>query len=440
MSNRYFLFTLLSVLLVFLGAGQVQAQNCTIDYELIFKMSDPFVGSYNVWDTLYGEQDTNERFKSGVFEKGGWLIAAGERAKKDGDEIDLTLVALGRRGRKHWEKVHTVKGLYEVKKIIAEGDGFIVLGNVKNAKGKEQVWLGFIAKDGSLTGQKIMKDKHSGMVGTDIIRAHDGKNFMLATQFLSPDEGRLPHSAVHKITPKGVVKFGPAFLPGAENRIESLQAADKDYYIAVGYIRTAKGRKAGWIMRLNEQAGVDWQRQYPRGRGSELVSSAHLSGDIIVTTGKAYPALGSDQNVAGWVMAVGVENGDIGWQRYYTGDIHYSAEDVLINDDGMISVLLDGSPSPDKEQDYVRLLTINPRGQLFISNEYFNGEGADGHEIIRSPSGERVILGATKMKYTIEGPTLEEPEIKRSQEGWVLVAEAAEPYIDPCIQPFAAVP
>ena len=88
----------------------------------------------------------------------------------------------------------------------------------------------------------------------------------------------------------------------------------------------------------------------------------------------------------------------------------------------------------------MRLLTINPRGQLFISDEYFNGEAADAYQIIKSPSDERVLLGRTKMKYTIETPGEPEPKIIRSHEGWVLVGQAAEPYNDPCIQPFQAAP
>ena len=393
---RKYLFKILIVLCgVVYGIAGAHAQDCTVDYELIFRMSKPVIGSYNVWDVLYGEQETEERLTSGVYDANGWLIAAGQRAKAGSADVDLILVALGRRGRMHWEQAHSVKGLHEVKKMIARGDGFLVLGNLKDAKGKQAVWLGFVDANGKLTGSKTLSDKKDGMVGTDIIPAHDGKNYMLATQFITAQGEPASHAAVHKITPDGKVLFGPAFLPGAENKILGLTAVADNHYIAVGYIMRANGQKAGWMMRLNEQAGIDWQRQYARGSGAELVAVRPLLSRYAVVVGGVDPTQGSGENAAGWLMTVGIDSGEIGWQRYYTGDINYAGRDLLTNPDGMISVLLEGTPAKEDDPDYVRLLTINPRGQLFISDEYFNGEAADAYQIIKSPSDERVLLGRT---------------------------------------------
>ena len=190
-------------------------------------------------------------------------------------------------------------------------------------------------------------------------------------------------------------------------------------------------------MRLNEQAGVDWQRQYSRGIAAEINKSAELFGRYVIVAGVAKPSDGHDEGSAGWVMAIGADSGDIGWQRYYTGDADFSAEDLMINEDGLISVMLEGQPNENFDQDYVRLLTINPRGQLFISDEYFNGEGTDGAQLISGANGERVIIGSTKMAYQIEDALTDNVQTVRSVEGWVLVGAASDPYSDPCIRRFS---
>lgn len=408
-----------------------------MDYELIFRMNDPSVGSYNVWDVVHGEQDRDEFFKSAIYSDEGLLIAAGERRNLENESVDLMLVAMGRRGRPQWEKIHKVSGLHDVQKIIRRGSGYLVLGNKKTAKNKDTIWLGFFDKEGAQTGEKTLDNKTASISASDIIEAHDGENYMLAVQMI-PDGGmRAPYASVYKITPNGKILFGPSFLPGAENKIISLSRVGEDKYIAAGYIFAANGRKAGWLMRLNDKAGIDWQRQYSRGFESEIDATAHLFGRFIITAGRVAPSAGYEENEAGWVMAISLDNGTIGWQRYYTGDINYAARDVFVSDDGMISVLLDGSPSKSRALDYVRLLSINPRGQLFNSNEYFNGKGADAYQLIQAKSGERLIIGSTNVQYTIENPEKPELEIKKSREGWVLVGEAAEPYVDPCVQPFS---
>ena len=71
-------------------------------------------------------------------DKGGDAKEAGaengeSESKAESDAVELVLVAMGRRGRKQWEKAHAVKGLQEVQKIIARGDGYLVLGNKKGA-------------------------------------------------------------------------------------------------------------------------------------------------------------------------------------------------------------------------------------------------------------------------------------------------------------------
>ena len=81
----------------------------------------------------------------------------------------------------------------------------------------------------------------------------------------------------------------------------------------------------------------------------------------------------------------------------------------------------------------MRLLTLDPRGGILASDEYFSGEGAFAWQMIEGQLGERILIGGSKMVYRIEGKPGEEPVIKRSQDGWLAAATEPEPYEDPCV-------
>ena len=117
---------------IFAVSFEAYGQACRVDYELIFKMNDPVIGSYNVWDTVYGEKDKEEHLVSGVFDHKELLIVVGKQFAKDKryedkpDEVDLLVVGFGRRGRMEWEHVYDIKGLTDVLKILPIGKEYLV--------------------------------------------------------------------------------------------------------------------------------------------------------------------------------------------------------------------------------------------------------------------------------------------------------------------------
>ena len=147
-------------------------------------------------------------------------------------------------------------------------------------------------------------------------------------------------------------------------------------------------------------------------------------------------------------MVVQARNGEIAWQRYYTGNYDYVGRGVMASPQGLISILLDGDPPKGKrsdfsldpldmqKSDYVRVLTLNPRGVIFDSQEFFSGEGTDAMQLLRGPAEERIIIGQSDMMYTLEkqgeGEDATEEVVKRSQDGWIVAAPAMAVYEDPC--------
>lgn len=449
-------FILVFCLLESVFSQAAHAQRCGVDFELIFKMREPSVAAYSVWDSVYGHQDQQEKFVSGVVIENTDVVVAGERSGPDHKMAALILVEIDRRGRVVWEQTHQIAGLESVVKILRTDKGYLIIGNRLQGKKTHSVWLGFFDEKGFLSGEKDVQKAGGALLAHDIVRRHDGRGYLLAVSAQNGESEAMRFSMIYTLNSKGEAVSDRAYMPGTESRILGLSLAGNHQYTASGYIYGESGLREGWILRLNDEGEIIWQRQYPRGVGAELTRAQDYQDTGMVAIGNVRP--GDNGLQAGWVMALRKADGDVVWQRYYTGEMEYFGRDFFSNANGLISVMFDArkpkevrgqgaqeSEEAQKEdeknilneykgQNYVRLLTINPRGVLFISDEFFNGEGLDAYQMLPDPDGTRILIGATQMVYQVENAVDKTRAQARSQDGWLAAATPMEPYEDPCVR------
>ncbi|HBR68903.1 MAG TPA: hypothetical protein DEA55_05960, partial [Rhodospirillaceae bacterium] len=109
--------------------GVALAQQCQADAEVIVRMRKAEIGSYNVWDTVYGLRADIERFVGGTTSVAKNAVVAGERYFKVDADVTLVMAELDRRGRVIWEKEHDIKNLRKLVKFLPDKNGYIVLAN-----------------------------------------------------------------------------------------------------------------------------------------------------------------------------------------------------------------------------------------------------------------------------------------------------------------------
>lgn len=432
-------FLLIFLLLSGFAGARAQAQNCNIEYEAIVKLHAPRVGAYNVWDSVYGEIPTHERFKSALVLDTGTVLAAGERIDPaDGDRKDILLVEIGRNGRVLWAQHHAVSGLADVVKVAAHDKGVMVLANIKPEKGRRFIWFGIFDLKGNFLSSKVVKDPANHLKAHDFEFSASGEAYVVAAA-AEPVKGDAPGwSVLYRVNKSGAVIADHAFVIGSENVMYDLYPMDDGGYVASGVINNAAGRKTGWVMRLAEDLRMMWQKSYPRGAGAELARAHSMLAGTLVVTGTALPLV--EGNRAAWAMVVNGNSGDVIWQRYFSGSLHFDGRDVMVSEDGLISVLIDGdTPDGADEVEHVRLLTLNPRGVVFSSDAFFNGAAVNAYALIPSKGAERLIVGDTRIAHKVEYPGGAEAQgphmpdqIVQSLEGWMLAATGVDPYPDPC--------
>jgi hypothetical protein len=336
----------------------------------------------------------------------------------------------------------------DVVRALARDQGLLVLANVTPVRGRAYIWMGFFDMAGEKLSEKTLKGGKAALRAHDIELSRSGKSYILAVSSVLSGGDRPGSSVLYRLNLKGDVVSDRGFVIGAENAMQDLHVLESGDVLAVGMIDNAVGRKTGWAMRLSEDLRMIWQKPYPRGAAAEFAKVYPLGEGQAVAVGTALPE--GSGNRAGWVMAFDENSGEVVWQRYFTGGLHLDGRDVLVNEDRMISVLMDGAvPEGADEEEHVRLFTLNPRGVLFNGDAFFNGAGVDAFHFLQNPHRERVIFGETRVVHQIQdaekmaekvfggvaGPDGEGDDgIERvsSREGWVIAAPRVDSYEDPC--------
>lgn len=436
-------FLQLSVVLLLLGLGHVSgasAQQCEAAYETITALRKPIVGSYNHWDAVYGEMDSIEGFVGGVLNANKNVVAAGELRAYAGADPDLILVEFDRRGRVVWEAVHKIKALEKVKKIMILDDGYLIIAQQKNGRKGGEVFLGFYDQKGGLRRKQVVADDKYDLSFGDLIKAQDGDGYVLAVFAKGRAMNSTGQTSIYKLDKRGRVVSSKTYLPGIESRPSNITTLSKERYLVSGYIRTEDGRKAGWLMVIENDGRVAWQRPYARGLFAKITKAQSFIQNYIITIGDAEPS--NRKNRAVWVMLINEETGDIGWQRYYKGDFDFYGRDVIAHSDGQISLLIDARnpPKQDKEE-YARVLTLSPRGVILLSNSYYNGKGGHALDMLLGPNQERILVGSSDIAHLTENEANpEDIMIEISPEAWVVAGSPVEPYDDPCVQSYSFLP
>ncbi|MCK6417372.1 MAG: hypothetical protein L6Q57_00315 [Alphaproteobacteria bacterium] len=442
------------------------AAECGIDYQMIVNMQRPERISYNVWDNIYGHQDYEERFVSGLGEESGGVIVVGEKYKSDQEFVDLVLAQINRRGRVEWQQIHAIPALVHVQKIVRLANHFAVMGETKDKqKESKQIWVGYFDSKGALVTQGTINREGLSLEGADLSADSTGENLVLAATAYD-HKRKSKNGMLFRLNQKGAILETKTLKPGADNTLQSIRVLPDRGFIMTGQVQDDQGRAVGWLLRMDEDFNFRWQKQYPRGLSAELLSAVPYLQGYIAIAGRAKPLPGAGGLYSAWVMVVEDIDGDELWERYFRSSAMTEARDIIADKNGLLSVMINNKALKKKtnaeaeadekaksaddaeiiskngeteEQtyesgDFVRLLSLNPRGLLLTSEDYFNAGGAVGNQLISARAGgERVIIGQTDALYQIEIKGQAEPDIIRSVNGWVLSAIPAESYVDPCI-------
>lgn len=246
-------------------------------------------------------------------------LAAGSTWGVYGKTSDIVLLKLSRWGELEWHKVYRSNDLFNNELIncirpLTEG-GYIAAGYIGEYKGwsSERTLL-------------VVKFTSSGEVewtlGLDYA-TFDEARFIRRTAdngfIVGGKTGDWQDSDrdiwLIKLTATGAVEWQYLYGGDWKEDISSVEQTADGGYITAGFEMSFPGKSGAWILKLDHNGGIEWQRSF---RGSTSMR-AHW---IEQTADGEYIAAGTsfneEKNLAGWILKLSA-TGDIAWQRKLTG-------------------------------------------------------------------------------------------------------------------------
>ena len=399
MLNKFLYIIIFAGFAVLSSMGAGHAQQCDVSYEMITKLYHPYPGSYTVWDSTYGEEKKDEWFSSVVNHgDGGVLAVVQAQAIREGVP-SMVFVSFDKRGRKVWDKYHSISGLNNIVKMLPRAGGVVVLANRQKPGGKSFLWLGFFDDNARLKSQKIIRDKKHGLFATDIIHGSGDLSSKKGWAISVTVDGE--YGAVYLLDKNGNELSNRNYIIGSSNKIEGLSVSktigEKSGYIATGSFENQNGKKIGLVMLLNGDLSYIWQKEYSRGLSANVKYSSSYADKYILAFGEVMPA--SSKPAGSWIMLLDKINGKVMWQRYYYGEsgVHdYLSSGLYVRGDGLITLMMAADLVGDNDDGYMsyaHLLTLSPRGVTLSGDSYYYGKGAYISQLIEGANGSRIMAG-----------------------------------------------
>ncbi len=433
---RYQTLSFLWTLCLFLIPGYALARDqdipaeCRASYEEIEALKPPDFTAYTVWDKIYGEKGMDQ-FADFLVLPDGAIIAAGSYTKDESDKTYRPLIVkFDPKGKTAWEVREDTPGFQSIDRIVALGKGFAVIGDVKDAKRQDGIYLSVFDEHGKKTLSKQILEPAGDLDAKAVVLTPDGQGFIVAAQYTPTKEGEAgQYGVIYRLTSSGEQVWRRAYTPGMQTMFNNLQSLGTGDYALTGDVRAEDGRQVGWLLRINGSGAIQWQRTYPRGLESSLFSVGIYDNKTMILSGRTRPMDGG--RWAAWVMHVDT-TGNVLWQRYYTNDYNMNARQVLTQpQDGRSTILLDAQAFTLKQQTHTRLLILSPRGYLMNAEDFSESMGGRGLTMRYGLNGERLVSGYTQTRLS-EAETPEDIE-ESVFDGWMFGAISLEPYKDPCV-------
>lgn len=410
------------------------APECDVTPAEITTLKEPQYGAAsNMWDILYAEEGMDV-FTDLVPVDATSVVAGGAYTKDLNDTVyHPLLIKYDERLKPVWTVRADTKEQQTIHRIIKTKDGFTVLGDLNDSAHGNGIYIAAYTDDGKEKAKPApIFEKGGDLDAKAFVASQDGSGYIIAAQFIDDKDQEKQNGFLYKISKSGQLIWKRSYPTGRSNVFNNIQTALDGSYIVTGQIVLEGNRSGGWLIRVDEQGAIKWQRSYPRGLAASLQSAAQTKEGDLVLSGKARPVDYQGKGLSAWVMKTD-STGNPLWQRYFRGVYSYEAPDVIVYEDGRASVLFSGAGLDSERRSHARLVTFSPQGRVMFVEDFTDGQNAAATRLVAGLNGERIIVGHAQTSF---GEDQESNEASAAPEytydAWLLAGVPLETFNDPC--------
>ncbi len=288
-------------------------------------------------------------------------------------------------GFNYWAKSYGESGDEEIKdvKVLQDGSIIAVGSTTSFGAGKEDVWILKLDKNGNIKWQKTYGGSEHD-VATAVTIAENG-DIIVAGLTDSFGAGRYD-VWIFRLDENGNIKWQKTYGESELDRANAVVLAPKGDVIVTGYT----GGDV-WVLRLDENGNVKWQKTYG-GKLTEVANTVDIAenGDIIVA-GKTWSFGAGDADV--WVLKLD-ENGNVKWQKTYGGSRYDGVTTIALAPNGDI-IVAGRTVCLDHSSYDVWVLRLDGKGDMKWQKTY-GGYDYDGATTVApADNGDIIVAGYT---------------------------------------------
>ncbi len=315
----------------------------------------------------------------------------------------IQMVRTDKNGKVIVEQWIPVKNLKTVADAILLKDRIVVLsqlGNAKDAKGDDKVddtiGLNFLNGAAQEKSSRILSDSKVRLIPKSIMSITGGTKMVIAAEAISRKNPNDSYTVLIWTDKDGKKIDQKEYLPGVQNKSEYIGRLGDGEIVVTGRVKAEDGRDAGWVLRLSQKGDILYQRPYARGGDSVIRRAVSLGDGSMIVLGDALPSREGDK--AAWVMRLD-KDGNIVWQKYLTGGYSYSGIDVIELADGRLNVLMAGKPTEKGGREYARVVTLSMDGVVIGDESFLEGSNAIPVRLINQ-QGKRYLVGLAETGFS----------------------------------------
>ena len=289
-----------------------------------FGGQSPVVVIVSYWAKTYGPG----KAKAVALDKNGDIIVAGER------EGNAFVARLEGDGKVKWFKTYGGRKYDGANAVALAQNGDIIVAGYTDSfgTGGYNFWVLRLDADGNVKWQKTYGGEYSD--GANAVVVADNGGIIVAGY--SQSFGAGGGVWVLRLDANGNVKWQKTYGGSDDDEANAVAIDDNGDVVVAGYTRSFGSSGYNfWVLRLDANGNVKWQKTYGGRRDDKAYAVALAqNGDVIVVGyTKSFGAGGADA----WVLRLDA-NGNVKWQKTYGGSDWDEAHAVALAPNGDIIV------------------------------------------------------------------------------------------------------
>ncbi|HHT9118287.1 MAG TPA: hypothetical protein ACFYD1_06625 [Candidatus Hypogeohydataceae bacterium YC38] len=251
---------------------------------------------------------------------GGYIVVGGT-SSFGVEGSDLWVLKLGLDGAVEWQKTYGGANMDEADCIQQSRDGGYVVAGYTNSfgAGDLDLWVLKLTSDGTVEWQKTYGGPD--IDGAQSIQQTQDGGYVVAGETRTFGDKEFPDLWVSKLRADGTVEwqktYGGPDIDGAQS---IQQTRDGGYIVAGGTRSFSFGGADFWVLKLNSDGIIDWQKTYG-GVDDDAAFSIHQTYDngyVVAGLTKSFSA-GRKGTFDVWVLKL-TADGTVEWQEAFGGD------------------------------------------------------------------------------------------------------------------------